>query len=393
MSGTRDKAGGVAATQGGPAGVGNNGAGNSGAEDPALRGLDVYIVGGAVRDALLGRPAGDRDWVVVGATPEQMAERGFIPVGGDFPVFLHPRSKEEYALARTERKSGRGYKGFTFYTGADVTLEQDLKRRDLTVNAIAQAADGRIIDPLDGRADVRARVLRHVGEAFCEDPVRLLRLARFAARFHDFSIAPETLALARRLVQEGEVDALVPERVWQEIVKGLMTAHPARMFYVLAQTGALARVMPGLAWTPDVARWLDAAATQGLSLPQRFALLCLASEDPASIARGVRASAECADVARLLPMVVEAQAHVRPEQWLALIERADGLRKPERLLELLQAARCVAPADVPTWRQRLEAVRAIDAGAVAKAAGGEPERIKTALRQARLAALENLAQA
>ena len=395
MSGTGDKTGGVAATQGGPAGVGNNGAGNSGAEDPALRGLDVYIVGGAARDALLGRPAGDRDWVVVGATPEQMAERGFIPVGGDFPVFLHPRSKEEYALARTERKSGRGYKGFTFYTGADVTLEQDLKRRDLTVNAIAQAADGRIIDPLDGRADVRARVLRHVGEAFCEDPVRLLRLARFAARFHDFSIAPETLELARRLVREGEVDALVPERVWQEIVKGLMTAHPARMFDVLAQTGALARVTPGLAWTPDVARWLDAAAAQGLSLPQRFALLCLASEDPASIARGVRASSECVDYARLLPVVAEAagQAQAQPEDWLALIERADGLRKPERLLELLQAAQCVAPADIAVWRQRLEAVRAIDAGAVAKAAGGEPERIKAALRQARLAALENLAQA
>src|SRR5690606_26248936 len=187
--------------------------------DPAIAGLDVYIVGGAVRDALLGGAAqdSDRDWVVVGATPEQMADRGFIPVGGDFPVFLHPRSKEEYALARTERKSGRGYKGFTFYTGTDVTLEDDLRRRDLTINAIAQAPDGRLVDPLGGRADIRDRIFRHVGQAFVEDPVRLLRLARFAARFPDFSIAPETMDLARRLVDEGEVDALVPERVWREM--------------------------------------------------------------------------------------------------------------------------------------------------------------------------------
>src|SRR5690606_24484336 len=176
-------------------------------DDPVVEGLEVYVVGGAVRDALLGLPAGDRDWVVVGATPEAMAARGFTPVGGDFPVFLHPQTHEEYALARTERKSGRGYKGFVFHAGREVTLDEDLRRRDLTVNAIARAPDGALVDPLNGVQDLQARVLRHTGPAFVEDPVRLLRLARFAARFHDFSIAPETMALCRTLVDNGEVDA------------------------------------------------------------------------------------------------------------------------------------------------------------------------------------------
>src|SRR5690625_1157393 len=205
--------------------------------DDVTHGLKVYMVGGAVRDCLLGIGTGDRDWVVVGASPQQMLSRGFIPVGADFPVFLHPVTKEEYALARTERKSGRGYRGFTFYTGPDVTLEDDLGRRDLTINAIAQAPDGRLFDPMDGRTDIQNRILRHVGQAFSEDPVRLLRLARFAARFHDFSIADETLDLARQLVADGEVDELVPERVWQEMAKGLMTDQPGRMLDVLADTG------------------------------------------------------------------------------------------------------------------------------------------------------------
>ncbi|MCB5364214.1 TetR/AcrR family transcriptional regulator C-terminal domain-containing protein [Pusillimonas sp. CC-YST705] len=358
-------------------------------QDPALQGLDVYIVGGAVRDALLGRPAGDRDWVVVGATPEQMAERGFIPVGGDFPVFLHPRSKEEYALARTERKSGRGYKGFTFHTGTDVTLEQDLQRRDLTVNAIAQAADGRIIDPLNGCDDVKARVLRHVGEAFCEDPVRLLRLARFAARFHDFSIAPETLALARRLVQDGEVDALVPERVWQEVVKGLMTERPARMFEVLAQTGALERVMPDLVFDTEIAAQLHCAVQAHLSLAQRFALLCHKTPSPEQLGRHVRAPSECVDYAKLLPVLMQALAEYDDEvdTSLDIIERMDGLRKPQRLLDLLNAAVCILPVDVARWQRHLDAVRSVDAGAVAKAAGGKPDQIKAALRLARREAL------
>jgi len=368
------------------------------ADDAATAGLDVYVVGGAVRDDLLGLPAGDRDWVVVGATPEAMAARGFIPVGGDFPVFLHPQTKEEYALARTERKSGRGYKGFTFYTGADVTLEQDLTRRDLTVNAIARAPDGRLIDPLDGQADVRARVLRHVGDAFVEDPVRLLRLARFAARFHDFSIAPETMALARRLVEEGEVDALVPERVWREVAKGLDAARPGRMFEVLRDSGALPRVMPGLVFNDEVARYLACAVQRGLSLAARFALLCMASAEPEPIGRHVRAPSDCVDYARLLPQVVAvlraetdagAAKPVPPAQgWLDLIERCDGLRKPDRFLGLIDAALCVLEGvDVQAWGRRLQAVRGIDAGAIAKACKGRPEQIKAALREARLKAL------
>ena len=206
--------------------------------------MRTYRVGGAVRDALLGLPVHDEDWVVVGATPDQMIEAGFLPVGKDFPVFLHPETREEHALARTERKTGRGYHGFAFHAAPDVTLEQDLGRRDLTINAIAQAEDGALIDPYGGQRDLRARVLRHVTEAFREDPVRILRVARFAARFAEFSLAPETLDLMRAMVEEGEADHLVPERVWQELARGLMESRPSRMFDVLRSCGALARVLP-----------------------------------------------------------------------------------------------------------------------------------------------------
>src|SRR5688572_14962025 len=195
--------------------------------------MDCYVVGGAVRDELLGRPVNDHDWVVVGATPQQMVDRGFLPVGKDFPVFLHPQTKEEYALARTERKTAPGYHGFAFHADPGVTLEEDLARRDLTINAMARAADGRLVDPFGGQDDLRAKRLRHVSPAFAEDPVRILRLARFAARFGDFEVAPETLALMRQMVASGEVDALVPERVWQELSRGLMEAHPSKMFEVL----------------------------------------------------------------------------------------------------------------------------------------------------------------
>lgn len=386
--------------------------GKAGGPDPATAGLEVYIVGGAVRDALLGLPAGDRDWVVVGATPHDMAERGFVPVGGDFPVFLHPRSKEEYALARTERKSGRGYKGFTFYTGTDVKLEDDLRRRDLTINAIAQAPDGSLVDPLDGQSDIRRRVLRHVGQAFVEDPVRLLRLARFAARFHDFSIAPETLALARRLVDEGEVDALVPERVWREVAKGLMSDHPGRLFQVLEAAGALSRVLPGLVFDDEkTTAELACAARKGLGLPARFALACRLSGDPASMGKHVRAPGDCQDYARLLPMVLAAvgddgrgcsagipdapglkegdglEAGGRQAQWLGLMERCDALRKPDRYLDLLAAASCATAVDQQAWRARLAAIRAVDAGAIAKTLQGRPADIKQAVHEARLAAL------
>ncbi len=355
--------------------------------DPATRGLDAYLVGGAVRDALLGRPPGDRDWVVVGATPEAMIARGFAPVGGDFPVFLHPVTKEEYALARTERKSGRGYKGFVFHTGADVTLEEDLARRDLTINAIARRRDGEIVDPLGGRADLRDRVLRHVGSAFIEDPVRLLRLARFAARLPEFSVAGETLALARRLVADGEVDALVPERVWQEVAKGLMTVHPGRMFDVLKEVGALGHIAPELEYTPTVGAQLAVAAQRGLSLAARFAVLCHSSARPGAIADAWRAPGDCRHHAVLLPRVLARVDGAGPAEWLALIEQCDALRKPRRFLALIAAAACVRDVDATAWQARLAAARGVDAGAIARAAHGQPDRIRAALRDARLAAL------
>ncbi|CAB3688949.1 CCA tRNA nucleotidyltransferase [Achromobacter pestifer] len=359
--------------------------------DPAIDGLQVYIVGGAVRDALLGLPPGDHDWVVVGATPEDMVRRGFIPVGGDFPVFLHPRTKEEYALARTERKSGRGYKGFTFYTGADVTLEEDLRRRDLTVNAIAQTLDGRRIDPLGGEADVRARVFRHVGDAFEEDPVRILRLGRFAARFDDFTVAPETLALCRRMVDAGEADALVAERVWKELSRGLMAKKPSRMLDVLRESGALARVMPELQGVEETGADVDRAAAlpQPLSLPGRYALLCRLTPERDALGRRMRVPTECNDYARLLPEVLAGlnatAASSDPAQaQLALMERADALRKPERFFDLLKTAAVLQAVDMAAWQSQVDAVRGVDAGAIAKACAGDPARIKDSVRQARL---------
>jgi tRNA nucleotidyltransferase (CCA-adding enzyme) len=399
--------------------------------DAATQGLRTYVVGGAVRDELLGLPAGDRDWVVVGATPEDMSRRGFLPVGGDFPVFLHPRTREEYALARTERKSGRGYKGFTFYTGADVTLEDDLKRRDLTVNAIARDGDGRLIDPLGGIEDVRARILRHVGEAFAEDPVRILRLARFAARFGDFTVAPETLALCRDMVAAGEADALVAERVWKELSRGLMAATPSRLLDVLVQSQALPRIMPELPAAEQVmaqtAPELDQAARAGLSLPNRYALLCRATDRRAEMSARMRVPTECADYARLLPIMLAGlqavDGHANPDRQelgqapgqgagagegaepgqdhlddqgqaaapvalqLALLERCDALRKPARFIDLLRAAAILRSVDMEAWQARLDAVRGIDAGAIARACQGDPVRIKQALHEARLQVL------
>src|SRR5574340_1080914 len=248
----------------------------------------IYCVGGAVRDRLLGLPVQDHDWVVVGSTPEDMVERGFQPVGKDFPVFLHPQTHEEYALARTERKTARGYRGFAVYAAPDVTLEQDLLRRDFTINAIAQDADGNLVDPHNGIADLRAGILRHVSAAFGEDPVRILRAARFAARF-GFSIAPETLALMRDMVNNGEVDALVAERVWQALARGLMENTPSRFFETLRSCGALAKILPEvdalfgvpqpenyhpeIDWGLHTMLVVDDAARHGYPLEVRFAAL------------------------------------------------------------------------------------------------------------------------
>lgn len=364
--------------------------------DSCLQGLTVYLVGGAVRDELMELPAGDRDWVVVGADPDSMVKRGFIPVGDDFPVFLHPTSHEEYALARTERKSGHGYKGFTFYAGKDVSLEQDLSRRDLTINAIAKDINGSFIDPLKGRLDIEHKILRHIGNAFVEDPVRLLRLARFAARFSDFVIAQETLDLCFKLVDSGELDALVPERVWQEFAKGLMTNQPSRMLDVLQKTGALAKVAPNLNWDKKYADVLNRSATKGFDLPQRYALMCFWSASKVKLL----APSACLSMAGLLPKIIEQIKliqHINFGSTLAIqefgpllrvFELADAFRKPDRFMSLVNvAALLIEIVDISIWQRQLDALLSIDAGAIAKKANGDVAVIKQNIKLARLKVL------
>ena len=349
--------------------------------------FQIYRVGGSVRDELLGLPAGDRDWVIVGATPDQMLAQGFQAVGKDFPVFLHPQSHEEYALARTERKTAPGYKGFAVHFSPDVTLEDDLLRRDLTINAIARAADGSLVDPFHGQADIQARIFRHVSPAFREDPVRILRLARFAARFPDFTIAPETLALMREMTAAGEVHALVAERVWQELSRGLMSQRPSRMLQVLDQAHALRILLPQLPepdTQPDWLKALDASAAAHDPLPVRFAILMAGMtipEEPCielgpkmvtsvtEQAKALRASNECTDAATRLvseipgPVPQAARRwflspdHQNAETLLALFNRHDAWRRPERLRLLLTVAQRLALPDHPV--QIAEADQAI----------------------------------
>lgn len=344
--------------------------------------MKTYLVGGAVRDRLLGRPQGDRDWVVVGATPEAMLAAGFRPVGRDFPVFLHPGTGEEHALARTERKSGRGYHGFAFHTSPDVSLEEDLTRRDLTINAMAEDGDGGLIDPWGGQRDLAARVLRHVSPAFTEDPVRILRLARFAARLPDFTVAPETLALMRGMVADGEVDHLVAERVWQELARGLMEERPSRMFEVLRECGALARLLPevdrlwGVPQRPEyhpevdtgvhLMMVLDMSARLQGSLPVRYA--CLGHDlgkgtTPADVlprhlghegrsakllqqlGQRLRVPNDCRELADVVAREhgnIHRCEELGAAALLRLLERCDAIRKPARFDEVLLACECDA---------------------------------------------------
>jgi tRNA nucleotidyltransferase (CCA-adding enzyme) len=366
--------------------------------------MRTYRVGGAVRDELLGLPVQDHDHVVVGADPEEMVKRGFRPVGADFPVFLHPETHEEYALARTERKTAPGYRGFVFHADAGVTLEDDLRRRDLTINAMARGEDGVLVDPYGGERDLRAGLLRHVSEAFAEDPVRILRVARFAARF-GFAIAPETLALMRRMVEAGEADALVPERVWQELSRGLMEKSPSRMIAVLRECGALARILPEIDRSferPEVpealARRLDRAAARGYALAVRFALLVLdlEPEEAASLAGRVNAPSECRELALLAirERDTAASCDLDAETTLGLLERADAFRRPERIERLFEVLECDSHAETPEafgprrqLLRALEAARKIDAGAIAR---GNPGDIPAALRRARLTAIASL---
>jgi tRNA nucleotidyltransferase (CCA-adding enzyme) len=403
--------------------------------------MKIYKVGGAVRDALLGRPVSDVDWVVVGASPEAMLQDGYQPVGKDFPVFLHPETHEEYALARTERKTAPGYHGFAFYAAPEVTLEEDLARRDLTINAMAQDEAGAITDPFNGQRDVRERVLRHVSPAFAEDPVRILRLARFAARFHDFTVAPETLALMREMVAAGEVDALVAERVWQELARGLMEAQPSRMFEVLRDCGALARLLPEVdrlfgvpqppAHHPEVDTGvhllmvLDQCAKQEAPLCVRYACLCHdlgKGTTPADVlprhidheARSVelarqvserwRVPTECSQLAELVAREhtnVHQSGDFTPEARLRLLERCDAWRRPDRFAQMLLACECDARGrlglenrDYPQRAQRmadLVATQAVDLAAVSAAAierGLRGPAIGAEVKRARLAALK-----
>lgn len=404
--------------------------------------MRTYIVGGAVRDELLGRPSADRDYVVVGATPEAMRAAGFRPVGKDFPVFLHPQTHEEYALARTERKSGHGYHGFTFHASPDVTLEQDLARRDLTINAMARGEDGGLVDPFGGRRDLEAKILRHVGPAFAEDPVRILRLARFAARFDDFTVAPETLALMRGIVDCGEVDHLVAERVWQELAKGLSEAKPSRMFEVLRDCGALARLLPeveALFGVPQRADYhpeidagihtmmvIDQSARHGFPLPVRFAALTHdlgKATTPADIlprhlgheqrsatlvealCARLRVPSDCRDLALIMARhhgAVHRAAELRPATVVELFEKTDALRRPERFRQLLDACLCDFTGRLG-WENRpyaspqrlltaLAAVDAVPAGEIAAACserGSIPERIRAARIEAVRLALQD----
>jgi tRNA nucleotidyltransferase (CCA-adding enzyme) len=404
--------------------------------------MKTYAVGGAVRDELLGLPVKDRDWVVVGATPQEMLAQGFLAVGRDFPVFLHPATHEEYALARTERKTAPGYTGFAFHAAPGVTLEEDLVRRDLTINAIARDEAGTIIDPHGGRADIAARVLRHVSPAFAEDPVRILRVARFAARFTEFTVAPETLELMRAMTAAGEVDALVQERVWQELARGLMEARPSRMFELLRECGALARLLPevdALWGVPQRADYhpevdtgvhvmmvIDMAARLGAALPARFAALTHdlgKARTPADIlprhhghetrsvalVEGVcerlKVPVDCRDVARLAARYhgdMHRVEELRPETKLTLLERCDALRRPERFELILLA--CEADyrgrlgweereyAQATVWKAALAAVRAVDAGAIARATA-DPKYIPANIGKARVEALRALKSA
>ena len=366
--------------------------------------MKTFRVGGSVRDELLGLPVQDRDHVVVGASAEEMVKRGFRPVGADFPVFLHPETHEEYALARTERKTGPGYKGFAVHAAPDVTLEDDLKRRDLTINAMARAEDGTLVDPYNGERDLRAGVLRHVSEAFAEDPVRILRVARFAARF-GFAVAPETLELMRRMVESGEADALVAERVWQELSRGLMEKRPSRMIAVLRECGALAPILPEIDRSfshpdaPDrLAARLDCGADRGYALPVRFALLVLdlKVEEAAGLLERVNAPNDCRELARLAICEREeiAREDLDADSTLSLLERADAFRRPDRLDRLLEVAECDAHAPTPEafpprehFRRALAAARKVDAGVIAHA---NPDDIGGAVRRARLAVIASL---
>ncbi|SDW23581.1 multifunctional CCA addition/repair protein [Nitrosomonas communis] len=407
--------------------------------------MKIYRVGGAVRDELLGLPVKDHDYVVVGSHPEEMVQLGFRPVGKDFPVFLHPQTQEQYALARTERKVSRGYKGFEVFACPEVTLQEDLARRDLTINAIAKDQNDNIIDPFNGIADLEAGVLRHISPAFVEDPVRVLRVARFAARF-GFHIAPETLDLMREMVHNGETEALVPERVWQEIARGLMERHPSRMFYALRECSALSRIIPevdALFGVPQPAQShpevdtgvhvmmaIDYAASRQYSLTVRFATLTHdlgkgttpPDEWPRHIGHEMRSVALVKDLSERIRIPKEerdlallvARFHgdvhraeeLRSATIADMLQVTDAYRKPNRFQAFLEACACdfhgrpgYAGKPYPQFERLIKAftaARNVDAGAIAAELKRSdvdptdlPKLINARVREARIAEITN----
>lgn len=399
--------------------------------------MQIYQVGGAVRDRLLGLPVKDRDYVVVGATPEQMLAAGYRAVGKDFPVFLHPDTQQEHALARTERKTGKGYKGFSVYAAPEVTLQEDLARRDFTINAIAEADDGSLIDPFHGQLDIQKKLLRHVTDAFSEDPVRILRAARFLARFTEFTVAPETMLLMREMVAAGEVDALVAERVWQEIAKGLMEKQPSRMFEMLRECGALKVILPELdsLWgVPQTATYhpevdtgihvmmvIDYSAKQGYSLPVRFAALThdlgkgttpadvlprhigheLRSVDLIrEVVARLRVPNDCKDLALVVAKYhgkLHAARQMKASTLLQFLEELDAFRQRMRFEDFLLACECDSRgrlgledcplADAEHLAMALQAALTVDAGVIAKQCSS-PAHIKQAVAEARIHAIQ-----
>jgi len=403
--------------------------------------MKIYTVGGAVRDTILGLPVRDRDYVVVGGTTDMMEQLGFKPVGKDFPVFLHPETKEEYALARTERKTGPGYKGFVFHATPEVTLEEDLLRRDLTMNAMALSAEGEIIDPFEGQKDLKNRIFRHVSPAFAEDPVRILRLARFAARFPDFTIAEETMELMKKMVQAGEVDALVPERIWQELSQGLMEKQPSRMLIVMRECGALERIFPELnaLWgVPQPEKYhpeidtgvhtmlaLDYAAKKGYPLPVRFAVLLhdlgkgttppnhwphhRAHEERGvrlteAVCRRLRVSNMYRDIAVMTTREhgnIRRSRELRSRTVVLLLERCDAFRRPERFKYVIDATECDLRGrksetvskendEFPQrefWQLAFDAANSVDAASIVQSMGSEIDDIPRVLHRARVAAV------
>ena len=403
--------------------------------------MRIFEVGGSIRDELLGLQNQDRDYVVVGATPEEMAALGYKPVGADFPVFLHPDTHDEYALARTERKTAPGYQGFVFHTSPDVTLEEDLARRDFTVNAIARGTDGTLIDPYNGVADANARILRHVGDAFLEDPVRVLRGARFAARFAalGFQIAPETKALMRSITDSGELDHLVPERVWQELSRGMMEATPSKMFEVLRDCGALARLLPEvdrLFGVPQSAKShpeidtgihvmmvLDYAAARQHPLPIRFAALSHdlgkgttpekywprhPGHEESSVAlldavcERLRVPSDCRDLARMTARW-HGDAHsalqLGADKLLVIMDATDALRRPARFRDFVEACACdhhgrlgFANSPYPSREFLLDALSNLQALDFGRIAQSNPNDIPGAVQRAKREQLEQFIQ-